>query len=336
MPDNIMTDVFTPDAFSVNTLTAHVSTRPFKPGYVSSLGLFQTEGVTTLSVSIEEQNGVLRLVQTRERGAPKRGQQRERRKIRSFNIPHLPQDDVVRATEVQGVRAFGSTSALQTVEALRNQRLNQMSDNIDVTIESHRLGAVKGVILDADGEVIYDLFEEFKVAKPAVVDMDLDNANPAEGALRKKCGGLVREIKKELGADEPGGIVALCGDNFYDDLVGHKEARETYKYQEGRQLREGYVYESFRFGGVTWVNYQQGGFNLIDTDEAHVFPAGVPGLFITRFGPADYIETVNTLGLPRYAKAVVDPWGKFVELEVQSNPLNLCTRPRVLRTLKRT
>ncbi|MNT53517.1 hypothetical protein D3C72_1906050 [compost metagenome] len=59
-------------------------------------------------------------------------------------------------------------------------------------------------------------------------------------------------------------------------------------------------------------------------------------LFITRFGPANYIETVNTIGLPRYAKGVVDKWGKRVDFEAQSNPLNLCTRPRTLIQGKRT
>ena len=62
----------------------------------------------------------------------------------------------------------------------------------------------------------------------------------------------------------------------------------------------------------------------------------MPDLFITRFAPANYIETVNTIGLPRYAKGVVDQWGKRVDFEAQSNPLNICTRPRCLMKGKRT
>lgn len=37
---------------------------------------------------------------------------------------------------------------------------------------------------------------------------------------------------------------------------------------------------------------------------------GAPGLFITRFAPADYMETVNTPGLPRYMKQIVQRNGK--------------------------
>jgi hypothetical protein len=38
------------------------------------------------------------------------------------------------------------------------------------------MGALKGVILDADGSVIYDLFDEFGIT-PAVIGFDLGNAN---------------------------------------------------------------------------------------------------------------------------------------------------------------
>ena len=60
-------------------------------------------------------------------------------------------------------------------------------------------------------------------------------------------------------------------------------------------------------------------------------PMGVPGLFISRFAPAPWFDAVNTIGLPRYAMATLDPTGqKFIELEAQTNGLHICTRPEVL------
>jgi Phage major capsid protein E len=67
---------------------------------------------------------------------------------------------------------------------------------------------------------------------------------------------------------------------------------------------------------------------FIDPNQAHFFPLGTPNLFKTFFAPADYIETVNTLGLPRYAKAIPSDNNKSVRLEMQTNPLSLCLRPR--------
>jgi hypothetical protein len=63
---------------------------------------------------------------------------------------------------------------------------------------------------------------------------------------------------------------------------------------------------------------------------AYFYPTGVPNLFATVFAPADYIETVNTLGLPRYVKQYDMPNDKGVHMDTQMNALNFCTRPLAL------
>jgi hypothetical protein len=58
-----------------------------------------------------------------------------------------------------------------------------------------------------------------------------------------------------------------------------------------------------------------------------------PGLFIERYAPADYEETVNTVGVPRYAKQYAMANGKGRNLEVQTNLIPICTQPLTLRRL---
>lgn len=336
MPEGIMADTFAPDAFTLQTMTAAISRVPYKPGFVSRRGLFTEKGVTTNTVLIEEREGQLRLVQTSNREGPITPAERKRRKIRSFVIPHLREEDYAMASEVVGVRQFGTEGSFDTVENLRNERSANMADNLDVTLEYHRVGAIQGVVLDADGSVLFDLFDEFGVEQLPEVDFDLDNPNAVEGALLKKCNSVTRAIANELGAVELPGVEALCGDAFFDDLITQKEVRDVYRYQEAARNAAGLVFNWVRYGDITWINYRNGGFNLINTNKCHLYPTGVKDLFLTRFGPANYIETVNTVGLPRYAKGIVDPWGKRVDFEAQSNPLNLCTRPRTLIQGKRT
>jgi hypothetical protein len=49
------------------------------------------------------------------------------------------------------------------------------------------------------------------------------------------------------------------------------------------------------------------------------------------------VETANTIGLPPYAKQTADQqFARWVMLHVKSNPLPICTRPRVLIKGKRT
>jgi hypothetical protein len=67
------------------------------------------------------------------------------------------------------------------------------------------------------------------------------------------------------------------------------------------------------------------------------YPEGVEGLFEIYYAPADTFETVNTVGLPLYARMIPDrDRDEWVWLEIESNPLPICTRPQVLRSARRT
>ena len=63
-------------------------------------------------------------------------------------------------------------------------------------------------------------------------------------------------------------------------------------------------------------------------------PLGVPDMFLTRFAPADYLETVRGIGLPYYTKTAPMRMNKGIQLESQSNPLNINTRPDAVIRLK--
>jgi hypothetical protein len=70
----------------------------------------------------------------------------------------------------------------------------------------------------------------------------------------------------------------------------------------------------------------------VPTDREYFYREGVEGLFAITFAPADTFETVNTLGLPLYARMMPDcDRDEWVRLEIESNPLPICTRPQVLR-----
>jgi hypothetical protein len=64
---------------------------------------------------------------------------------RSFSIPHTPLEDTVLAADVIGVRLFGSESTLETVAIKVNEKLQDMKDKIDQTMEWRKMSALKGV-----------------------------------------------------------------------------------------------------------------------------------------------------------------------------------------------
>lgn len=334
--DNIL-DVFNSDAFGVVSMTDSINKIPFVPGLAGQIIDWQEEGVPTTSIMLEEIAGELRLINPTPRGGKGQTTGKDRRTARTLLIPHYQIDDAIYADEVQGVREFGRpANVVRTVQGVVTNRMTQhVQWGLDPTLEYQRIGAIKGVILNGDGTTLYNLFTEFGVSQAAEVAFDLEAGSPGSGALFKKCKVVTRTMSKEMGGVPLVGVGALCSDSFYDALTAHKEVRETYlSQQEASQLRNdvGRAYDSFRFGNITWYNYrgEVGGTKFIDDDKAHFFPMGTPGLWRTVYGPADYIETVNTPGLPRYAKQFKMPNDKGVNLEVQSNALSYCKRPATL------
>lgn len=328
-----MLDIFKTDAFGVIALTDAINKVPFAPGQASSAVEWAEQGVATTSIALEEISGSLALVNPTPRGGPGTTVDKEKRTLRTLTIPHYQIDDGIYADEVQGVREFGQEQSVRTVQSFLDQRMAQHAAwRMDPTIEYQRLGALKGIILNGDGSTLYNLYTEFGVAAPAEVDFNLDAATDT-GAVRKTCAGVVRTIAESLGGLTFAGVRGLVSPEFFDALISNIEVRSTYLQQaEASQLRGGYAYGSLNFGGIVFEEYRGsvGGSALITANKAHFFPVGVPGLYRTIYAPADYIETVNTIGLPRYAKQFPMPNDKGVRLEMQSNALSYCTRPGVL------
>jgi hypothetical protein len=349
--ENIL-DVFNDDAFSVVNLTDGINKLKYVPGRIGQMGLFRPSSVTTTSIAIEQKDGVLILVPPTPRGGPGTTVDKTRRSLLDIRVPHFEINDAIMAEEVQGVRAFvpgmlgdNSVAAIvETVETKVYERDAEHSQSMDATSEYSRIGAVKGIVTYKGGQTL-NLFDTFDVQQIAEVDFDLDNGSPADGVLRKKCAGVIRAMGAELGGvpfDRPW---AFCGDNFFDDLLAHKEVRLSFlNWTEAQILRDGYVgpngssWGIFEFGGIVWENYrgQVGDDVYVNTDKAHIFPMGAPGLFRTYWAPADYVETINTMGQRLYSKIYPMDNGKGVNLDVQMNELNICTRPRALIQGKRT
>lgn len=340
-----MLDVFKNDAFSVVSLTDAINKIKFVPGRIGQLGLFQESGISTTAAAIEQRDGVLSLVSPTPRGAPGTTLDKSKRSLLDIRVPHFEINDAVMAEEVQGVRAWGSETDVEMVMGKLAERMAIHSQSMEATQEYSRIGAIKGLVTYADASEL-DLFSIFGVSQIAEIDFDLDNATPAAGALRKACASAVRSIAGVLDGTPFASVHAFCGDAFFDDLMAHSEVRASYANTTmASVLRDGYVlpngnkiYGVFEFGGIVWENYRGavGGTSFIDTNKCHIFPMGVPGLFRTYYAPADYVETVNTMGQRLYQKQYDMPNGKGVHLDTQMNALDICTRPRALLKGKRT
>ena len=321
-------DIFNDDAFSVVSLTKAIEDTPFVPGRVGQLGIFSEEGVSTTSISIEKVGSTVSLVPAASRGSSGRPMGNDKRQMIPFTATHLPQRASILADEVQNLRAFGSESEVETAQRLMNRKLAKMRRDLDTTIEYQRIGAIKGSILDSDGAT--ELLNLHTAFGTSVTSHSLV-LGTAGTLVRNKVIEARRKMEAALGGLTYSGARVLCSASFFDALVGHAKVEAAFdRYMNGEFLREDQR-GGFYFAGVLWEEYrgQVGATKFIADGEAWMVPEGVPDLFVTNYAPADYLETVNTLGQAYYAKQEPKDFGKGIDVETQSNPIHICTRPAV-------
>ena len=298
------------------TLTRAINEIPPTLTPIRQLGLFRSEMLSTPFVRIARPKGP-ELVRAVPRGAP--GQWRPGETL-FFETPKLALRTVISADELKpGVVAT---------------RLAQLKEKIELTRESLQLGALQGKIHGGAGrEVLPDIYSPFGLTRKEF-SWDLGTATTHVG---KKISETLTEMKRRYAGETIRGWVCLCSWEFMQALVYHRSIEALYvRFQAGRTYREDETNVEFIHQGIRFIPYQYdfGNDLKIQENEAILLPLGTKNILVEYFAPADYGETVNTLALPYYAKGMVLEFDKGWELEAQSNPLPLLTKPELVATLR--
>lgn len=327
-------DVFKGNAFSVIELTESINRAPYNPGRLGALGVFTPKPVRTTYVELIRKGATISLLPTKERGAPGTTKSPDKRAARLFKIPHIPYDAPILADSIQNIRAYGPNDELMAVSDIVNETMDAMRQDHEVTHEWHRIGALKGVILDADGTTtLLDLFAEFGISETSVDFLLGTSTTDVKG----KCETVRRAMETALGGLAFKGIHALCGDTFWDKLTTHATVVDSYRATTNSNfMRESqrlpFYTGGFEHCGIFFENYRGkvGSTNFIGASDCRFYPEGVQSLFIEHYGPSDTMDGVNQPGQVVYAMQEPLQGNKGVNLLTQSNPLMLCTRPEVL------
>lgn len=335
MPDNVL-DVFGADAFSIVEMTRAIRRLPTQWGRIGQMGIFGPgRGITSKVALVEIENGKLVLIDSAERGGSGPLLADDRREMHAIPVPHFPKKANVYADEVSGVRAFGTGGVYETVQGVVAAKLQKLKRGHVQTREYLYARALHGVVIDPRGKVLFDSFARFGVPQ-TTVNFDLGNPDSPIGAHCRK---VVRHISTNLNGDVMTGVHALCSPEWFEKFVSHPVVAAAYAHYlaPGNPLRDD-VSRAFPFQGIVFEEYaaqsQASDGTLkryIDAEKVRFFPVGTTDTFDQVFAPADWIETVNTVGLDFYA--AVEPMAdrkKGVTIDTQSNPLPMCLNPSVL------
>lgn len=311
--------------FSTEELSLAITNLPTRIGNPADIELFRTIPGTTKTFDVEFYSEGNILVPTTEWGgvAPKNSD--GERTAESFLIPHMPLEDTVLASDVMGVRAFGSTEA-ETVQGKVLDKLQSMKNKVDATLAFRRSKAKQGVILDANGKPLFNYFSKFGVTQ---IEVDFELGTTTTN-ITEKCQDVIDAVEDGLGQEMYTSIEVEVDRAFYDALTAHKNVREVFlnwsaaEEKLGRSNKTGFV-----FGGLKFiVNRQKAptGANsalepIVALKTGTAYPKGTQDVFVTALAPADFNETVNTLALPYYAKQDTKKFDRGFDLHVQANQL---------------
>ena len=257
--------------FTVENLTESINRTAQQPGRIGEMGLFEEKRIDTTSVNVVLKNNSIILVPSKPRGSDGTSLDKDKKTATNFPLAHLPMSGAVLADSVQNLKPFGGETREGMLQAKIDEELMRMSGSVDVTIEYHRIGALMGKVLDADGEaVLVDLFKKFDLTR---IVKALDFTKELSTQLKS----AIRESKKEQGPLKATKYHAMVGATIMDELLKNSEFKKAYdRYQNGEVFREG-VENGVRFAGITWEEYdgQVGDTAFIKANEGILIPVGI-------------------------------------------------------------
>lgn len=322
------------DVFTQVEITDAINVIPNTYGRLGQENLMPVRGALSNPIAIEEKNGVLSMIPATDLRGPGTVGSGGGRKVRTFQIPRLIHDEGVSPREVANVRMFAS-NVKRGLADLLTEKLADARAKHDITLEHLRMGALKGVILDADGStVLYDLFSEFGITQK-VIDFKLGTAGTD---VPEKIRELVRWVEDNLNGEVMSGVRVEVSAGFYDKLVKHASVKEIYAgYAANEQRRGGDMRDGFPLAGAIFREYRASATGtsgsavpFIAAGEGHAYPTGTQGTFRTYVGLPDFNEAVAASTQLYYAKVEARKFGRGYDVHTQSNPLPLCIRPQVL------
>lgn len=328
----VIRNPFDAGGYSLAEMTEAINILPNLYTRLGQLGLFEFEGVTQRSVIIEQYEGVLSLLPSVPWGSQATVGTREGRSMRSFALPHIPHDDAITAGDIQGQPALGSDQPDQLATVM-NRKLTLMRRKHAATREYMEVNALRGIVKDGAGTTLYNYFTEFGLNQISV-DFVLGTAGTD---VQAKCRSVTGQMEDNLLGETMTSAHALCSTEYMDKMLAHSKVKDAYLYyQSGQQpLREnvvrafpfmGIMFEEYRGTVTLWGGEQE---RLIPAGEGIAFPMGTMDTFKTYGAPADLLETANTIGLPMYARQLLEPKGRWIDLMTQANILPLNKRPRL-------
>ncbi|MBR0871194.1 major capsid protein [Bradyrhizobium tropiciagri] len=324
-------------------LSTAVNRIPNNYGLLNALGLFPSEGSVSTLVEISIEDGTIRVLAAKERGAPGTANDRGQRKSFWVEIPHFPMLDLITPRDLQNmVEIIGRSKGTRTLDSEVAKRLFSIRQKHSVTLEWVRMGALKGVITDGNGDTLLDLYDFFGVTKKTI-DFALGTAGTD---IISKCQELRQSMATNLKGETMTRPEVIVDSNFFSKFVQHAKVEKFWvnwqaaselaraKYDPaGGQLGRVFEFQQILFReyyGTAPVGKPPVSTPFVPANYGYAYPAGTQNMFETWNAPAEDVRVVNQPGQDIWISPEILKHGEGIELKSQSNCLAVCKRPEAL------
>lgn len=325
------------NGFEVVDRTSELLIIPNEWGLMQSLGIWDSQGVADPTVTLEKIVKDAAVLTDKVRGERATVGKDYTRELRSFAVPHFPHDEYITPRDIQGKRAFGA-DAPETLAAVRMRKLERIRRNHAWTMEYARCNTiVTGAGYAPNGTIAVNWYDEFGTGIGNRPTVEFQLATGTTEVLAK-IESVISTIQDNLqNGDVVSDIVVVSSPEFFAALISHAGVKNAYQYYASSQepLRNRLQggpdarYRDFIYGGVRFIEYRgsYNGVRLIPAGEAYAIPVSTTESFETYFAPAEKFDTVNEVGQEAYVFEYADPKGEKIELQSESNFLNVLRRP---------
>lgn len=319
------------NGFEVTDLTQELLLVPNTYGLIGQMGIFSQDSVAHNTVTLESMAGTLGIIGDKVRGERNNVNKDETRKIYSFSLTHHPLDDYVTPQDIADKRKFGADLAETEADVIA-RKLARIRRNHAITLEAARAHTiVTGQQFAPNGTVASDFYSVFGITRKQI---DFVLGTSTTDILSKIEEGIAHIQDNVMDGSVVDDVVVLCSPEFFGKLINHAKVQNAYQFysstQEPLRNRLGTgLYRRFNYGGVEFVEYRgsYNGARLIPAGEAYALPRGVEDAAVTMFGPANKMDAVNTAGEEAYVWTYRSPKGDKIEIESESNFINILRRP---------
>lgn len=338
--------------FTAIQLSGAVNRIPNNYGLLNALNLFPSQGSISTIIEIVIEDGAIRVLPAKERGAAATPGDRGGRKSVFIECPHFPAEDLITPRDLQNmITIVNGSKGARTLGDEMAKRLFNIRAKHAITREWLRMGALKGLVTDGGGNTLVDLYATFNITK-VTIDFLLGTGGTD---IIDKCTQLRTSIANNLKGETMTAIEVIVSTSFFNKLIQHAKVEKFWLNWQGAQSLAQPAYapgtgpidrngqptmlgRSFMFQNILWREYSgQAPIGttrtltpFVPVDYGYAYPAGTTDTFETWDAPANDIRAVNQPGQEIWISPEILKHGEGVELKSQSNPLAICKRPEAL------